>query len=163
MRNGYDLALMNELEARSGALGHRSTVLRRQVLDLLLRRGGHASAYQLVNDLPTIGRAPSPPQVYRALDFLIDLGLVMRLSATNTFIVAPVPPGSAVDAGHTVFLICTRCNAVEVLPGPGLQQALDDAVGALRYQLKGGHTEVNGICAACQAMSDISRPRPART
>ncbi|MDR5777406.1 MULTISPECIES: transcriptional repressor [unclassified Caballeronia] len=150
MRTDHDPALIERLECRLVATGQKATRLRRQVLSLLLRRGGHASAYELINDLPSIGRTPSPPAVYRALDFLIEIGLVVRLSATNTFMVLPL---KVEGQGHAVFLICTKCHAIEMLAGIEVERTLFNAAQGARYRLAGGHTEVNGVCSACQAKS----------
>ena len=140
---------MEQLEARSTALGQRVTTLRRQVLALLLNRGGRASAYELINDLPSIGRRSSPTPVYRALDFLMEIGLVKRLSSTNTFIVSPE---SGPDDGgeHPVFLVCASCGAVQIVASPNLKHVLAEAARESKFRLEGGHTEVKGVCSTCQ-------------
>ena len=81
-----------------------------------------------------VGRVASPRLVYRALDFLIDAGVVKLLSATNAVIVAADAKGSR----HTVFLICARCEAVEMLCDAGLKRALIDAAHGARFCLSGG-------------------------
>ena len=138
---------MEELESRSIARGQRVTTLRRQVLALLLNRGGQASAYELIDDLPTIGRRPSPPAVYRALDFLMDVGLVKRLSSTNTFVVSPA---NRPNSQHLIFLVCVSCGAMETVASSNLQRALADAARDYNYRIEGCHTEVKGLCWSCQ-------------
>ncbi|WP_250517787.1 transcriptional repressor [Caballeronia sp. INDeC2] len=142
--------MFEELKVRSIRHGQRVTALRRQVPGLLRNRGGHASAYELINDLPSIGRRPSPPPVYRTLEYLMEIGMVKRLSATNTFV---VPPPCITGSTHTVFLICTHCGAVEALENLELERALSAAANGAGYDVTGEHTEVNGICRGCRSWS----------
>ncbi|SFT83123.1 Fur family transcriptional regulator [Paraburkholderia aspalathi] len=137
---------LDTLERRCAAAGHRLTPLRRQVLSLLLRRNGRATAYEIINDLPSVGRRPSPPSVYRALEFLMKIGFVNRVAATSTFFVS-VTDG---PRRHTVLLVCAACGATEALEDEGLERALSQAAGSAHYEVDGGQTEVNGICGACQ-------------
>ena len=59
--------------------GRRYTPLREHVFGLIVGHGGPIKAYDLLDKLrPELG-SPKPPTVYRALDFLADLGLVHRL------------------------------------------------------------------------------------
>jgi Fur family transcriptional regulator, zinc uptake regulator len=145
---------INMLEMRCAASGHRLTLLRRQVLTLLLKRGGQASAYEIINDLPSVGRRPSPPTVYRALEFLMRIGIVSRVATTGTFFVS-VADGRK---QHTILLVCTVCGATELVADAALEHALSKAAGSANYQVDGGQTEVNGICEAC--MSSRNAPKP---
>jgi len=134
------------LETRCTARGHRLTPLRRQILGLLLDRGGWASAYEIINDLPSVGRRPAPPSVYRALEFLMNAGIVNRVAATSTFFVSATDrPGR-----HTVFLVCRVCGATQVLADEALERALSTAAGSAHYEVDGSQTEISGICGACR-------------
>ncbi|MFT4063589.1 Fur family transcriptional regulator [Paraburkholderia sp.] len=137
---------MDALERRCAAGGQRLTSLRRQVLSLLLERGGRATAYEIINDLPSVGRRPSPPSVYRALEFLMKIGIVNRVAATSTFFVSTTTRRGR----HTILLVCRACGATEVLADEGFERALSKAAGAAHYEVDGGQTEVNGICGTCQ-------------
>lgn len=136
---------METLERRCAAGDHRLTPLRRQVFTLMLQRGGRATAYEIINDLPSVGRRPSPPSVYRALEFLMKIGIVNRVAATSTFFVS-VTNGRK----HTILLVCTVCGATEILADQGLESALSKAARSAHYTVDGGQTEVNGVCGACQ-------------
>jgi len=84
--------------------------------------------------------------VYRALEFLMKIGMVNRVAATSTFFV------SATDGPrhHTILLVCMTCGATEVLTDEKLERALSRAAGSAHYEVEGGQTEVNGICQPCQ-------------
>ncbi|MBN3801727.1 transcriptional repressor [Paraburkholderia sp. Ac-20336] len=145
MTGFVSLPAMDALVARCMADGHRLTALRRDVLGLLVKRGGRASAYELINELPGIGRHDAPPSVYRALHFLISAGVVTRIASTNTFVIAPRAPTQ-----HVAFLVCNTCGAVKPVDVACLDGALTHAAKAAQYEITHRHTEINGICAACR-------------
>ena len=53
------------------------------------------------------GRRAAPPTVYRALDFLLENGLVHRISSLNAFVGCSLP--GKPHAGQ--FLLCSGCGA----------------------------------------------------
>ena len=125
--------------------GLRFTALRRRVLTLVWDSHKPIGAYDILDKLGGEGKAAAPPTVYRALEFLIEAGLVHRLDSLNAFIGCPDPARS--HAGQ--FLICRRCRTVVELDDPDI-----DAVVAKKAQLLGfteTHQmhEVQGICARC--------------
>lgn len=130
--------------------GAQLTNQRAEVLELLLRRGGQAKAYDLQEDMQARhqGRV-APTTVYRALDFLQEHKLVHKVDATNTFF--------ACDHSHcdhlSLLLICTACGRVEEVPGlPHEAPALG---GLLQTAAQHGFTpqaiEVKSLCANCRA------------
>ena len=125
--------------------GLRFTALRRRVLTLVWDSHKPIGAYDILDKLGGEGKAAAPPTVYRALEFLIEAGLVHRLDSLNAFIGCPDPARS--HAGQ--FLICRRCRTVVELDDPDI-----DAVVAKKAQLLGftethQMLEVQGICARC--------------
>ena len=91
------------------AAGRRFTALRAHVFELIVEDGGAVKAYDLLDRLrPEVG-SPKPPTVYRALDFLSELGLVHRVEALNAFIACEHNHN-----GHLAeFFICEKCEKVE--------------------------------------------------
>lgn len=133
--------------ARDGA---RLTELRREVFKLILKAGGPIGAYPLLDRLKATRLRAAPPTVYRALDFLLQQGLIHRVERLNAFI-------SCDDAGrhdHAVqFLICRTCGNVDEVEDEGIADALRQATEAQGF--KPGHAtiEVEGTCATCAAGS----------
>lgn len=141
-------ALTHALEhalAQCAKVGESLTPLRRRVLELLLARSGPAKAYDLLDDLKLKQVNAKPPTIYRALEFLVRLGLAHRIESLNAFI--------ACDMGScdrsTVFLICEQCGAaVEVDAGHALVD-LREAAGRAGFALKRTVIEAAGRCSAC--------------
>ena len=65
------------------ARGAQLTPQRAEVLELLLRRGGQAKAYDLQGDMQARHGRIAPTTVYRALDFLQEHHLVHKVDAEN--------------------------------------------------------------------------------
>ena len=91
-RTGLDIEIMNAdstitaleaAEALCAKRGERLTPVRRRVLELVLTAPGPVKAYDLLEALKPGSGTAKPPTVYRALDFLIGLGLVHKVEALN--------------------------------------------------------------------------------
>src|SRR5690606_12796407 len=65
--------------------GKRLTPTRRKVLEILLHHGRSLKAYELLEHMRDVQQGAAPPTVYRALDFLVEEGLVHRLDAINAW------------------------------------------------------------------------------
>jgi Fur family zinc uptake transcriptional regulator len=131
--------------------GARFTSLRRRVLELVWNSHEPVGAYALLDTLKTEGHAAAPPTVYRALDFLIDQGLVHRLERLNAFVGCPRP-----DSSHSAhFLICTDCGrAAEMRDDPSLDAALQRAADAQGFTVSRRTIEVEGLCPDCRKRLD---------
>jgi Fur family zinc uptake transcriptional regulator len=124
------------------AAGRRFTDLRAHVFELIVKDGGAVKAYDLLDRLrPDVG-SPKPPTVYRALDFLSELGLVHRVEALNAFI--------ACDHGHVghlaEFFICEDCEKVEERHAHDHADCKPDG-----FQIKRSVVEHYGTCGKCAA------------
>ena len=155
------------LLARAGAAcerrGARLTELRRTVLGLILSADRPVGAYDLLDRLPTEGRRAAPPTVYRALDFLLQQGLIHRIERLAAFVGcvshADHAPrdgkGDGDGDGHAhhhaaQFLICRGCGRVTELDDHGLVHALTAAAARRGFQVGGSSTvEAEGTCSTC--------------
>jgi Fur family transcriptional regulator, zinc uptake regulator len=126
--------------------GVRLTDLRRQVLGLILDREAPTGAYDLLDQLRTTRHGAAPPTVYRALEFLLEQGLVHKLERLSAFV------GCITDEGHdhaAQFLICRTCGRVTELEDHELAHALEHAAKRLGFTLGKATIEAEGQCASC--------------
>ena len=79
--------------------GARLTPIRRKVLEALYATHKPLGAYDLAEMLGPKGRRLAPITVYRALDFLLDQGLIHRVERLNAF-VGCVAPAAHGHSGH---------------------------------------------------------------
>lgn len=127
--------------------GARLTDLRRQVFELVLASHRPIGAYDLVARLGELGGRPVAPQtVYRALDFLIEQGLVHRIASLNAFVGCSRP--EVEHAGQ--FMICTSCNEVAELGDRETVATLVAHAGAQGFAVQSVSVELTGTCAACR-------------
>ncbi|MCC5857990.1 MAG: transcriptional repressor [Ectothiorhodospiraceae bacterium] len=135
-----------QAEANCRRKGVRLTPIRRRVLELIWRRHEPVKAYDLLDSLKSNHRSAAPPTVYRALDFLLEEGLIHRIESLNAY-VGCGDPGKP-HLGQ--FLICQQCNAVAELNDPDIRNLLLEKAGAMGFQVHWQTIEINGICPQCR-------------
>ena len=119
------------------------------VMGELSKADGPLSAYTILDQLRDHGfRAPL--QVYRALDKLVEFGLVHRLESLNAF-VACRHPGCETDQS-IAFMICETCGQVFEITDDKLTERLTTLARDAQFALTKTMLELRGICRACQAM-----------
>jgi len=129
--------------------GKRLTPIRRKVLEILLQQGRSVKAYELLDEIRRVQPGAAPPTVYRALDFLIEEGLIHRLDAVNAW-------SACLDAGgepHDLLVICTNCGAVAEFSDPALSRQLARKVATAGFVLANHETELRALCNACHAQA----------
>ena len=129
---------------RCAASGERLTPARRRVLELLLRQGQPAKAYDLIAAFGADGAAAKPPTVYRALDFLSRQGFVHRIESLNAYMACHLGERDHAAA----FLICTCCGATEEIE-PFAPERVQEAAAEAGYLIDRVTIEAHGRCPAC--------------
>ena len=118
------------------------------VMGALSQSESPLSAYTILDQLRDDGfRAPL--QVYRALDKLVEFGLVHRLESLNAFVACRHP---GCDAHQTIaFMICETCGQVNEISDTSLAERLKKLASKAGFALKKSTVELRGICGSCQA------------
>ncbi|MGB1006414.1 MAG: transcriptional repressor [Thalassobaculaceae bacterium] len=137
--------------------GHATPSLTRNqalVLDQLTAASGPLSAYALLDLLRDHGLR-APPQVYRALEKLVALGLVHRLESLNAFVVCQQPG----CAPHTavIFTICVTCGAVAEIPGEPVAGQFQSLAAGADFAVERSVVELRGRCRPCRTATVSSR------
>ncbi|MBB2201939.1 transcriptional repressor [Gluconacetobacter tumulisoli] len=151
-------ALLDNAERLCVARGSRLTELRRQVLGLVLDAGRPVGAYDLLDGLRADKKGAAPPTVYRALDFLLEQGLIHKIERLSAFVGCT----HALDRSHgdhaheggchphaAQFLICTGCGQVTELDDRNIVHALVDATRGIGFTVRQSTVEAEGLCGAC--------------
>ena len=123
------------------------TPIRRQVLQALLSSHRPLGAYEVIDDLAKSMPRPAPITVYRALDFLMENGLVHRIESRNAYLACAHDHDAA---AMVAFLICEACGSVGEIPAAPVAQSLNAAARASGFAPKLSVVEITGICAHCQ-------------
>ncbi|MDV2470155.1 transcriptional repressor [Acinetobacter chinensis] len=139
---------LTEAEALCASTGARLTPLRKEVLELILNASGPMGAYDLLAKIKSESDRPAaPPTVYRTLDFLLEKGLIHRLTSINAYIPCCHP-----REGHqAAFLICTECRRVKEASAQGLLQQIDEIATSDQFGAHHSIIEISGICQQCRS------------
>ncbi|MEM7610342.1 MAG: Fur family transcriptional regulator [Pseudomonadota bacterium] len=126
--------------------GLRLTPLRRRVLQLVWASHRPVGAYEVLESLPTSGKRAAPPTVYRALEFLMEAGLVHRLDSLNAYVGCPDPG----EPHSGQFLICRQCRHVTEIDASSVNAKVRAIAADNGFTAEQQVLEVKGICADCQ-------------
>jgi len=127
--------------------GLRLPALRKRVLELVWQRPQPLGAYDILAVLSEQdGRRAAPPTVYRALDFLLENGLVHRIASLNAFIGCSHPE----HAHQGQFLICRECHIAIELEQDSISGAIIASANAVGFKVETQTVEVVGLCGNCR-------------
>lgn len=121
------------------------------VLGALKRSEAPLSAYVILDKLRDHGfRAPL--QVYRALEKLIEMGLVHRLESLNAFVACAHSGESCCSHHGTVaFAICNACGHVMEFHDHTVEHRLSDWARGKGFKQEKTTIEIRGLCVSCAA------------
>ncbi len=138
---------LTRADALCAERGARLTILRRRVLELVWSSHRPRGAYAILEDLSQQdGKATAPLTVYRALEFLVDQGLVHRIESLNAYVGCAAP--GATHSGQ--FLVCEGCGDAAEIDDPSIRSAIDAAAAARGFRVQRPTVEVRGVCKDCQ-------------
>lgn len=126
----------------------RLTKQRRRVLELVWQSHRPIGAYEILDQLTDgSGRRAAPPTVYRALDFLLEHGLVHRVESRNAFIGCSHP-----GTQHVVeIMLCTDCGRAAEIDDHRIDRAVRAAAAEIGFRIERQTVEIAGRCSDCQA------------
>jgi Fur family zinc uptake transcriptional regulator len=126
--------------------GQRFTPVRRHVLEALLASHRPLGAYDVIEELAKQMARPAPITVYRALDFLMEQGLVHRIESRNAFLACAHNHDSSASVA---FLICEKCGAVGEVATANITEQLMQSARANGFVPRMTVVEMTGTCANC--------------
>lgn len=125
----------------------RLTSTREAILKLLWQSHQPLGAYQLQQQLSKVTDKPvAPPTIYRAIEFLINLGLVHRIPSLNAYVGCPFP-----NSEHSnIFLICKSCKTVAEVADNRVNSLLENVCDKATFTLENQTIELFGLCPNCE-------------
>lgn len=129
----------------------RFTDLRRKVFEEIASTRASVGAYEVLDRLAKKGTRLAPISVYRALDALLDAGVIHRLESKNAYFACgrlhQAPTGR-----RPIFLSCEKCGTVQEVDGDHIFQAIDEAARGAKFEPRVRFVEVSGTCQECAAL-----------
>lgn len=134
----------SECAAQMRDRGFRVTPQRLLLLDAICEGDGHTTFDEIYERVQAKAPGINQATVYRALDFLRELRLVV----------------SAEIEGHTVYeiagetphhhLVCRSCGAVQELADFHFQELREHLLEAHGFEADLDHLAIKGLCARCR-------------
>lgn len=136
---------LGRAETICSARGVRLTEIRRRVLEHVWCGHKPLGAYEILDMLRDERQKTAPPTVYRALDFLLEHGLIHRIESLNAFVGCTDP-----ETPHRAqFLICEQCGTTAELKDPRIDAAISEQAVAAGFSVNRRTIEVEGVCPHC--------------
>lgn len=133
-------------EALCRASGARFTPMRREVYAHMLGVAAPLSAYDLLAGMQRrLGKALAPPTVYRALEFLLEQGLIHRVESTHAYLTCDHPG----EAHQSLYLVCTECGTTQELDDQQIGGLLQQRARKSHFKPRKQVVELQGTCQKC--------------
>jgi Fur family transcriptional regulator, zinc uptake regulator len=116
-----------------------------QVLSALRKAKEPLSAYAILDRVRTAGIS-HPPTVYRALNDLIQLGMVHRLQSRSAFVACD----HGACNGKAAFAICRQCEKVVEISLSDKDERVLLALSPKDIAAEQITLEISGLCEACR-------------
>ena len=126
--------------------GLRFTELRRRVLEMIWENHAPTKAYDILDKLKEGEGSAKPPTVYRTLEFLLDNGLIHKLSSLNAYIGCSHP----LKHNKCYFLFCEQCRNIMECCNNDLSQAIAETATKNKFRPKNITLVIEGECQECR-------------
>ena len=117
------------------------------VLDIIEKSTEPLKAYSILSNVKKKG-INAPPQVYRALDKLVDLGKIHKIESKNAFVACRSSDCEISKA--TAFSICESCEMVDEISDTKLSKYLSSFNHKKGMKFKRFNLEFFGLCKKCK-------------
>jgi len=136
--------------------GHRRGGARAEVINLLAGQSCALSAHDIETALRTQGRTVGRASIYRALDVLVEYGLIKRLEVGRAeACYEPANPGGH----HHHHMVCEVCGDLAAFDDPDLEDAIERLGARLGMRIDDHDVLLRGTCRACAAEPPRLRSR----
>ncbi len=121
------------------------------VLEALNQSGAPMTAYGLLDKLRGQGLR-APPQVYRALDKLVDRGMVHKVESLNAFVACAHE--ACHPSGLVAFAICDDCGQVTEFNDEIVKVRLETWSAERSFFPARTTIEIRGACVECHVVTN---------
>ena len=125
--------------------GVRLTAIRKRILELICTSHKAIGAYELLDLFKLEDPKAKPVTIYRALDFLMEAGLVHKIESLNAFIGCL----QAEKQHKSVILICDNCKNAYEMDATAVYESLFALSESMQFKPHCLTLELHGLCASC--------------
>jgi Fur family zinc uptake transcriptional regulator len=145
----HGLCLEDAMERAQKAFdvkGLKLTPLRQAVFREIASSHRAIGAYEVLEAIAQKGERLAPISVYRAIDALVEVGLVHRFESRNAFFACHTG-----HEGRQMVLACDVCGRVAEVASAEVFTGIDGAARLAHFTPRTAVVEVWGLCGACKA------------
>ena len=117
------------------------------VFDIINKSSEPLKAYTILSNVQKKG-IKAPPQVYRALDKLIEMGKIHKIESKNAFVACQNSSCNITKA--TAFSICESCEEVTEIDNSKISKYLSSFADKIGMKYKKYNLEFFGLCKKCK-------------
>ena len=117
------------------------------VFDIINKSSEPLKAYTILSNVQKKG-IKAPPQVYRALDKLIEMGKIHKIESKNAFVACQNSSCNVSKA--TAFSICESCEEVTEISNSMISKYLSNFAEKAGMKYKKYNLEFFGLCKKCK-------------
>ena len=117
------------------------------VFDIINKSSEPLKAYTILSNVQKKG-IKAPPQVYRALDKLIEMGKIHKIESKNAFVACQ--NSSCNISKATAFSICESCEEVTEISNSKISKYLSNFAEKAGMKYKKYNLEFFGLCKKCK-------------
>ena len=117
------------------------------IFDLIDKSSEPLKAYTILFNVQKKG-IKAPPQVYRALDKLVEIGKIHKIESKNAFVACKNSDCEISKA--TAFSICESCEVVDEISDVKLSKYLSSFNHKKGMKFKRFNLEFFGLCKKCK-------------
>ena len=117
------------------------------ILDLIDKSSEPLKAYTILFNVQKKG-IKAPPQVYRALDKLVEIGKIHKIESKNAFVACK--NSNCEISKATAFSICESCEIVDEISDAKLSKYLSKFNNKKGMKFKRFNLEFFGLCKKCK-------------
>ena len=129
--------------------GLRLTDLRLRVFTEIAQSHEAIGAYDVIERLSRVGSRVAPISVYRAIDALMEAGVVHRLESKNAFFACH---GQHATRQPHIVMSCSTCSRVGEAADAAVFASIDRAASVLGFMRHAAIVEITGHCAHCRGI-----------
>jgi Fur family ferric uptake transcriptional regulator len=137
-----------EAKERLAASGQRVGSARAAVIDFLGGQSCCLGAQEIHEALAAGGARIGLASVYRAVDSLVEVGIVQRVEVGDG--IARYEPARGGD-GHHHHLVCDDCGKLEPFHDDALEAAIEAVERSTGYAVASHDVVLHGACTDCRA------------
>jgi Fur family zinc uptake transcriptional regulator len=131
----------------------RFTKLRQGVFEEIAATYASIGAYDILAKMAEKGTRLAPISVYRAIDALLEAGVIHRLESKNAYFACRRLDHLSTGK-RPIFLSCERCNAVQEADAEGIFETIDRVARSASFTPRVKFVEVQGLCKSCASKKD---------